>query len=77
MVLIIFVFKVSGNTIRIIITFMSSEELPETQNYAVKDNNTFEVKTAVIETLDIETDEGKSAGFKKRRARNIRKKTES
>lgn len=54
-------------------------ELPEeTEEFVVKDTK-YEVKTcAVIESVDIDPDTAPTTmGFKKRRARNIRKKTDT
>lgn len=49
-------------------------ELPETESYEVKEK-AYEVKTcAVIQSLDVESDPKPSVGFKKRRAKNLRKK---
>ena len=51
-------------------------ELPATEDYVVKEK-TYEVKTcAVIESLDVESDDKPTTGFKKRRAKNLRKKTD-
>ncbi|KAL5255298.1 hypothetical protein ACHWQZ_G014639 [Mnemiopsis leidyi] len=56
-------------------TEIDPSELPTTEDYVVKEK-TYEVKTcAVIESLDVETDI-KPTGFKKRRAKNLRKKTD-
>ena len=53
-----------------------SGELPATEDYVVKEK-TYEVKTcAVIESLDVESDDKPTTGFKKRRAKNLRKKTD-
>ena len=55
-----------------------SGELPEIEEYTVKEP-VYEVKTcAVIESVAIEPDtDTKPTGFKKRRAKNIRKKTDT
>ena len=63
-------------TINAIITIciITSGELPETESYEVIEK-AYEVKTcAVIQSLDVESDPKPSVGFKKRRAKNLRKK---
>ena len=57
-----------------IICIIISGELPETESYEVVEK-AYEVKTcAVIQSLDVESDPKPSVGFKKRRAKNLRKK---
>ena len=65
---------ISDRLKKVIFSFFNLDELPpEAENLVVKERK-YEVKThAVIEDLGIDNTEPVS-GFKKRRARNIRKK---